>query len=269
MTGRRGAAGVLFLVTAGALCLGFILVLGAMMGSEQEDSGCTRTGGSVLPASASKVGGLTPAQLANAGAVIAEGRRRQVPAQGVVIALAVASQESRFTNYANDGRGSDLDFFQKGIEKSLTLPHEAVGTDHGSLGVFQQQWPWWGTMADLMNPGRAAGKFYAALLEVPRWQTMPVTVAAQTVQRSAFPDAYADDETLARQLLGDAPTAAAVDVGYTAPSASCLAPADPGTVTFPLPRGTAYVDNRNWGGRGAHWARMHTGTDLSTACGTP
>src|SRR3954451_14913308 len=207
MTGRRGAAGVLFLVTAGALCLGFILVLGAMMGSEQDDSGCTGSGESVLPASASKVGGLTPAQLANAGTVIAEGRRRQVPTQAVVIALAVASQESRFTNYANDGRGSDLDFFQKGIGRSLALPHEAVGSDHGSLGVFQQQWPWWGTMADLMNPARAAGKFYAALLNVPGWQTMPVTVAAQAVQRSAFPDAYADDEVLARRLLG-APAAA-------------------------------------------------------------
>src|SRR4051794_40467676 len=73
VTGRRGAVVVLVLVTSGALCLGFILVLGAMMGSEQDDSGCTGSGESVLPASASKVGGLTPAQLANAGAVIAEG----------------------------------------------------------------------------------------------------------------------------------------------------------------------------------------------------
>jgi hypothetical protein len=181
MRPRRGAVVVFVLAMSGALCLGFILVLGAMMGSEQDDSDCTGSPGSVLPASVSKVGGLTPAQLANAGAVIAEGRRRQVPAQAVVIALAVASQESRFTNYANDGRGSDLDFFQKGIERSLALPHEAVGTDHGSLGVFQQQWPWWGTMADLMNPAIAAGKFYAALLKVPGWQTMPVTVAAQRV----------------------------------------------------------------------------------------
>src|SRR3954451_23270950 len=253
MTGRRGAAGVLFLVTAGALCLGFILVLGAMMGSEQDDSGCTGSGESVLPASASKVGGLTPAQLANAGTVIAEGRRRQVPTQAVVIALAVASQESRFTNYANDGRGSDLDFFQKGIEKSLWLPHEAVGTDHGSLGVFQQQWPWWGSMADLMNPARAAGKFYAALLKVPGWRAMPVTVAAQRVQRSAFPDAYADDESLARQLLGDAPATEPVDASFTAPSVTCASSTDPGRVAFPLPRGATYVDNRNWGGHGAHW----------------
>ena len=64
-----------------------------------------------------------------------------------MIALATASQESGFTNYANDGRGSDLAFDQLGIERSLLLPHEAVGTDHGSVGVFQQQWPWWGNDA--------------------------------------------------------------------------------------------------------------------------
>ena len=46
-----------------------------------------------------------------------------------------------------------------------------------------------------MNPAIAAGKFYDALQQVPGWQGMPVTVAAQRVQRSAFPDAYADDES--------------------------------------------------------------------------
>jgi murein DD-endopeptidase MepM/ murein hydrolase activator NlpD/endonuclease/exonuclease/phosphatase family metal-dependent hydrolase len=276
---RRRIAVVAVLATAGALGIGFILVLGAMMGAQEDDSGCSDLAGPVLPVSASKAGGLSSSQLANAGAVIAEGRRRGVPAQAVVIALAVAGQESHFTNYANDGRGSDLDFFQRGIEASLALPHEAVGSDHGSLGVFQQQWPWWGSMADLMNPARAAGKFYAALLKVPGWQGMPVTVAAQAVQRSAFPDAYADDEALARQLLGgteavpavgrvsDAGTGAGPGTGTL--TASCLPAADPGTVVFPLPRDASYVDNRNWGGRGAHWARFHTGTDLSVACGTP
>src|SRR3954464_1896379 len=107
MRRRRGAVVVLVLATAGAFCLGFILVLGAMIGVGQDDLDCTGTAGSTLPAVPSKVGGLTPVQLANAGAVITEGRRRQLPAQAVVIALAVVSQESRFTNYANDGRGSD------------------------------------------------------------------------------------------------------------------------------------------------------------------
>ena len=136
-----------------------------------------------------------------------------------MVALAVASQESRFTNYANDGRGGDLAFFQAGVGASMSLPHEAVGTDHGSLGIFQQQWPWWGTMTDLMNPTRSAGKFYDSLLEVPGWQSMPVTVAAQKVQRSAYPDAYADDEPIARELLGLGADARTVNASYTAASA--------------------------------------------------
>ena len=48
---------------------------------------------------------------------------------------------SEFRNYANDGVGADLEADQQGIEASMELPHDAVGTDHGSLGVFQQQWP--------------------------------------------------------------------------------------------------------------------------------
>ena len=51
---------------------------------------------------------LDARQRATAAVVINEGRRLRVPTQGIVIALAVANQESRFLNYANDGRGGDL-----------------------------------------------------------------------------------------------------------------------------------------------------------------
>ena len=60
------------------------------------------------------MGGLTSSQLANAGAIIEEGNRLHVPARGIVIALAMASQESHFTNYANDGKGGDLISIQHG-----------------------------------------------------------------------------------------------------------------------------------------------------------
>ena len=147
-----------------------------------------------LEAGAAHVGDLTPAQLANAGAIIAEGRRRGVPAQGIVIALATASQESHFTNYANDGRGGDLAVYQRGIEQSLQLPHEAVGTDHGSLGSLPAAVALVGTMRDLMDPTMAAGKFYDALLKVPGLAVHAGHRRRPAVQRSAYPDAYADDE---------------------------------------------------------------------------
>ena len=155
----------------------------------------------------------------------------------------------------------------------MSLPHEAVGTDHGSLGVFQQQWPWWGTMTELMTPSTAARKFYRALLSRPAWQTQPVTVAAQSVQGSAYPDAYADDEALARQLLG-LPTRGTSQGGAVpaaaAQAAGCrFGDSVAGDVVFPLPPASGYRDAHNFGHAGAHWASVHTGDDLSVACGTP
>jgi hypothetical protein len=255
-----GIAGVALLIT------GALLMLAALISPRSDGSCAGRTGHSVLAAaSGATVATLTVAQRRNASAIIATGRRRYLPDRAIVIALATASQESGFRNYANDGRGGDLIWSQAGIERSLGLPHEALGSDHGSLGIFQQQWPWWGTMAQLMNPAWAANKFYDSLLQVAGWQSMPVTVAAQRVQRSAFPSAYADDEPLARSLLETVggPSSARDNV------ADCSAGASSGTITFPLPVRSGYVDRRNWGGSGSHWAHGHTGTDLSVACGTP
>ena len=217
---------------------------------------------------------LDQAQLENASAVIAEGRRLEVPERAILVALAVAHQESGFRNYANDGVGGDLEADQQGIEASMELPHDAVGTDHGSLGVFQQQWPWWGSMPELMDPTTAARKFYSALLEVPGWASMEVTEAGQAVQRSAFPDAYADDVDLASSLLGAGPSAdaegqPAVYYGGMA-GGGCSGPSDvTGQVVQPLPASASYVDQANWGNSGAHWESTHTGTDFSAACGTP
>lgn len=180
--------------------------------------------------------GLGPAQLDHAAAIIQTGRARGIPEQGMVIALATALQESRLRVYANDGLGDDLAPEQEGIASSQDLPHEAVGTDHGSLGVFQQQWPWWGSLDDLMDPASSAGLFYDALDGIAGWEQLPVTVAAQRVQRSAYPDAYADDEPLARRLLADLDRGtSAAGVIISAASTSCSVVVGAGRVTLPLP----------------------------------
>lgn len=41
-----------------------------------------------------------------------------------------------------------------------------------------------------------------------------------------------------------------------------------GVIRFPLPAGTSFVDQHNFGHRSHHWASVHTGDDFSTACGT-
>ncbi|WP_172833845.1 peptidoglycan DD-metalloendopeptidase family protein [Nocardioides scoriae] len=212
--------------------------------------------------------GLSAEQTRNAATIVSVGRGMGVSPRGQLVALATASQESRFLNYANDGLGGDLGPDQRGVGRSLRLPHQAVGSDHGSIGVFQQQWPWWGSMSDLMNPATSAAKFYKRLLQVPGWQTLPVTRAAQAVQRSAYPDAYADDEALAVRLLGQLEGA---DVSTTeAWGVDCSTPeVVGGPVTLPVSDRDAASDRRNFGSSGGRWARGHTGTDFSLPCGTP
>jgi hypothetical protein len=112
----------------------------------------------------------------NATAIVAVGMRMGVPRRGWVIALATALQESGLYNL-NYG-------------------------DRDSLGLFQQRpSAGWGTPAQILNPEYAAGKFYAALLRIPGWQSMPLTQAAQAVQVSAFPYAYAKWEGDASSLV--------------------------------------------------------------------
>lgn len=73
--------------------------------------------------------------------------------------------------------------------------------DRDSLGLFQQRpSQGWGTPAQVQDPHYAAAKFYDALVKIKNYQQLAVTVAADRVQRSAFPNAYADHEDDARVL---------------------------------------------------------------------
>ncbi|MGI5246702.1 hypothetical protein [Dactylosporangium sp. CA-139066] len=135
------------------------------------------------------VGGLTQAEMNNAVTIIKVGQQANLPQRAFVVAIATALQESHLHNLANSN-----------VPESLKLPNEGVGSDHDSVGLFQQR-PNWGTVAELMNPAEAARRFYAALVQVQGWEQMAVTVAAQTVQVSAYPDAYAQWQTLAGQIV--------------------------------------------------------------------
>ena len=135
------------------------------------------------PAAAADVPQLTASQEANAQVIAAEGERAGVGLRGVIVALAAAMQESSLENRTT----GDLD----------------------SLGLFQQRPSvGWGTPAQILTPELAADAFYgiadhttnSGLLDIPGWEAMSVAEAAQAVQRSAFPDAYATWETLATQL---------------------------------------------------------------------
>ena len=70
---------------------------------------------------------------------------------------------------------------------SLRLPHDKVGQDHASVGLYQQQPQWWGNVRDLMNIEKSTDKFIDALRSKP-WKSVTNWQAAQMVQVSAFPD---------------------------------------------------------------------------------
>ncbi|MBO4209016.1 C40 family peptidase [Micromonospora echinofusca] len=144
-------------------------------------------------------------QLDIAATIVDVGVAKGVPRWGWVVAVATAMQESGLRN----------------------LPHLGGRNDHDSIGVFQQRpSQGWGTVAQLSQPAYQAGRFFDKLLAIPGWETMPLTQAAQAVQISAFPDAYAkwtDDalhvvEQLSDTLIGCPTTSlTALPDGYALP----------------------------------------------------
>src|SRR5439155_18638960 len=127
------------------------------------------------------VAGLNQAQMNNASVVVSVGRKLGLPAQAHLVAISTTLQESQLRNLANPY-----------VPDSLAFPNQGIGYDHDSVGLFQQRASQgWGTVAQLMDPATASTLFYSRLLTVAGWQTMSVATAAQAVQRSAFPDAYA------------------------------------------------------------------------------
>lgn len=144
------------------------------------------------PAPVAKLGSVVPLtdeMRANAQLIIRIGRQEGVNNEGIVIALAAAAQES-------------------------TLRNVRYG-DRDSLGLFQQRPSMgWGTTAQVLDPERATRAFYGGagnpnkgltrgLLDIPGWTSMNLTQAAQAVQISAHPDAYAKWETSARAWLAE------------------------------------------------------------------
>ena len=145
----------------------------------------------VRPKHPRPVAGLTQAQMDNARAIVDAGLALRMPKRGLVVAVSTAMQESDLYNLASDV-----------LPESYDYPHQGSGADHDSVGLFQQRpSSGWGTVAELMRPAYAARAFYAALAEVPGWADLSITEAAQAVQVSAFPDAYAQHEERATTVV--------------------------------------------------------------------
>lgn len=133
------------------------------------------------------VASLSEAQTGNAHIIYDVNIRMGLPQRAAIIAIATAYQESSLYN----------------------LPYG----NSDSLGLFQQRpSQGWGAPAQIMQPAYAATAFYNALIQVPGWQNLPLTVAAQDVQHSAHRGAYAQWEPLATALVAT----------FTGAAANCL-----------------------------------------------
>ena len=123
---------------------------------------------------------LNGEQTANVKAIIAATKKAGLPERAAVISIATSLQESKLEN----------------------LGHLGDANDHDSLGLFQQRpSSGWGTPEQITDPEYSTTAFLKGLKQVDGWQDMPLTQAAQTVQVSAYPDAYAQWEQQATDLV--------------------------------------------------------------------
>lgn len=185
---------------------------------------------------------LIEEQVRIAAIIVNVGYDLGVPPRGWVVAVATALQESRLQN----------------------LPHLGEANDHDSIGVFQQRpSQGWGTPEQLADPAYQARKFYEKLLTIPGWETMPLTVAAQRVQVSAFPDAYAKHEPLATKIV-DALAGGAGRAAGSEAALRCVADGEIAASGWTLPLVGPVVSEFRTPARPAH-----NGVDIAVPHGTP
>lgn len=293
MNGGGKSAVVVAAAAAGfvLLVLGPLLLIGVAVAAAMTNA-CPGTSGGSVAAGSGPLPALNSVQSANARVIIAvtlqvvDPKLGAAPAQQAArIAVATAMQESRLVNV---GYG------------------DAAGPD--SRGLFQQRAPW-GPLAVRMDPAGATRLFLTGgkspgtpgLLQVTGWQSMPLTAAAQAVQRSAFPDAYARWANLAASVVGAFVAANPAAVTAVAPAVVSAGGSSPGTSGGAVPGGDGCAGVPGTGGTASGgagpvgsggWAdplpagsysfsspfgmralggvyRMHQGQDLAVPVGTP
>ncbi|RWZ61500.1 LysM domain-containing protein [Labedella populi] len=137
------------------------------------------------PAGSDATTPLTAEMHANAALIVAIGRSLGVSDQGLVIALAAAMQESGLRNL-DHGHADSVGIFQQRPSQGWGSPEQIQDATYSSTAFF------------VGVTGKTRG-----LLDISGWQDMSVTDAAQAVQISAYPDAYARWEQSARVWLSE------------------------------------------------------------------
>ncbi|MEO3820892.1 hypothetical protein [Plantactinospora sp. B24E8] len=126
---------------------------------------------------------ISPEQADNVKAIVKATKKAGLDERAAVIAVGTSLQESKLEN----------------------LGHLGASNDHDSLGLFQQRpSSGWGSPDQITDPQYSTTAFLDGLKQVDGWHDLPLTVAAQKVQVSAYPDAYAKWENQAADLVANA-----------------------------------------------------------------
>ncbi len=125
---------------------------------------------------------LSGEQSDNVRAIVKATKKAGLDERAAVIAVGTSLQESKLEN----------------------LGHLGDRNDHDSQGLFQQRpSSGWGSPEQITDPEYSTTAFLKGLRQVDGWHDLPLTVAAQKVQVSAYPDAYAQWEDQAADLVAN------------------------------------------------------------------
>jgi peptidoglycan DL-endopeptidase CwlO len=145
-----------------SLVLGLTIVVAAQASPDSRMPVCRTTG---------PIAGLSSAQATNARTIAAVADPRG-GRQAALVAITVGLSESGLLVLGNPNAG-------------VPDVGEGVGSDHDSVGLFQQR-SGWGSVAERMDPVSSTNLFLDRLQSHDGWDTVAPWVAAQDVQRSAF-----------------------------------------------------------------------------------
>ena len=172
-----GKSKTMFMLAAGGgisvpavLVLVFVILIGGAIAAIDGGSAAAATClPSAAPLGPGPGGGTTTAEQAqNAQIIIGVGKGKGIPTPGLAASVAISIQESQLLNLSNTNvPGSN----------SPQYNPEGVGSNDTSLGIFQQLFPSWGTIQELMDPTVAATKFDSQLAGIPNLGSLTTTEA--------------------------------------------------------------------------------------------
>ncbi|KAM3549707.1 hypothetical protein MY1884_008610 [Beauveria asiatica] len=137
--------------------------------------------------------GLNHVQSRNAKAAIDQVRAEGLNRQACLAVISTALQESELHIYANPI-----------VPASMNYPHDKVGGDQDSIGMFQQRAKFYSDIATDMSAAGSTRLFLADMKGIAGWQTMEVSALCQTVQKAEAGNLYGQRVSLAEQICSAA-----------------------------------------------------------------